>query len=251
MSNRIQTLFKNKKVFAGYLTVGDGDSVAIAKALLQGGVNLLELGVPFSDPIADGPVIQRAAERALKNHTALDDVLAVAQKIRAAFKDVPLVLFSYFNPLLHADPSLWLPKAQKAGIDGVLVVDLPYEEAQLFYKQCLLHDISPISIVTPATTGARLKKITHSAKGFLYYVNHKGTTGVRQKVPEEFSEKIAAIKAVTDVPILAGFGVATRADAQKILQHADGFVVGSFFMKALEDGVSLDVLSKMAREFIA
>jgi tryptophan synthase alpha chain len=249
MNKRIQTLFKNKKVFAGYLTVGDGDSVAIAKALLQGGVNLLELGVPFSDPIADGPVIQRAVERALKNNTSLHDVLDVAKKIREA-SDVPLVLFSYFNPLLQADPSRWLPVAKNAGIDGVLVVDLPYEEAQPFYEQCALHDISPISILTPATTGARLKKITHHAKGFLYYVNHKGTTGVRQKVPEEFAQKIAAIKAVTEIPVLAGFGVASRADATEILQHADGFVVGSFFMKALEDGASLDELSRMVRGFV-
>jgi len=248
MSNRIQKLFAEQKVFAGYITVGDGgldQSVAVARALMKGGVNLLELGVPFSDPVADGPVIQRAAERALKNNTSLFDVLSVAEKLREA-SQVPLVLFGYFNPLLHADPVLWLPKAKQAGVDGILVVDLPYEEGRKFYQQCLAHNIMPISIVTPATTEARLKKITRHAKGFLYYATRKGTTGVRSGLPAQFAQKIAAIKAMTTLPVLAGFGVACATDAKEILQHADGFVVGSFFIKALEEGASLEKLTALA-----
>lgn len=244
--NRIQTLFKKHKVFAGYLTVGDGDTVAAAHALIKGGVNLLELGVPFSDPVADGPVIQRAAQRALEKDTSLFDVLAVAKKIRET-SEVPLVLFGYFNPLLHAKPEVWLPVAKASGVDGVLVVDLPYEEGHVFFKQCLEHNILPIPIITPVTTAERLKKITRYAKGFLYYANHKGTTGVRTGLPAEFPEKIAGIKAVTKLPVLAGFGVATAKDSEAILQHADGFVVGSFFIKALEDGASLEELSRLAR----
>jgi tryptophan synthase alpha chain len=250
MKNRIQTAFEKNKIFAGYITVGDGDSLAIANTLIDAGVNLLELGVPFSDPIADGPVIQRAAERALKKNTSLFDVLALAKELRKT-SDIPLVLFSYFNPLLHAHPATWLPIAKQAGIDGVLVVDLPYEEGQLFYQQCLAHDILPITIITPATTSARLKKITRHAKGFLYYASQKGTTGMRSGVATEFAEKIAAIKAVSSLPILAGFGIATRADAQEMLQHAEGFVVGSFFMKALEEGASLEALQHMAHSFIS
>lgn len=248
MKNRIQTAFEKNKIFAGYITVGDGDSLAIAKTLIDAGVNLLELGVPFSDPIADGPVIQRAAERALKNNTSLSDVLTLAKNLRET-SDIPLVLFSYFNPLLHANPAAWLPLAKQAGIDGVLVVDLPYEEGQTFYQQCLAHDILPIAIITPATTPARLKKITRHAQGFLYYASQKGTTGMRSGLATEFAEKIAAIKAVSSLPILAGFGVATRADAQAMLQHAEGFVVGSFFMKAIEEGASLEALHHMAKNF--
>jgi len=250
MTNRIQTLFKEQKVFAGYLTVGDGDSVSTAKALLKGGVNLLELGVPFSDPIADGPIIQRAAQRALAKHTTLWDVLAVAKQLRAEFT-VPLILFGYYNPFLHAQPSAWLPQAKAAGIDGILVVDLPYEEGHTFYQQCLANHIAPISIITPATDETRLKKITRHAKGFLYYASHKGTTGVRNGLPEGFAEKIAAIKKITHLPILAGFGVATAKDAKEILQHADGFVVGSFFIKALEEEASFDQLTQLAKGFLS
>lgn len=254
MTNRIKKQFKKHKIFAAYLTIGDGGldhSLAAAKALIQGGVNMLELGVPFSDPIADGPVIQRAAQRALKNNTSLFDVLDVAKKLRKEFSEIPLILFSYFNPLLHAHPPTWLPKAVDAGIDGVLVVDLPYEEATEFYQQCLLHDIQPISIITPATSSARLKMITRHAKGFLYYASRKGTTGIRQGLPEGFSQKITEIKALTSLPLLAGFGIANKEDAKEILHHADGFVVGSFFVKALEEKVALQKLQEMAREFVA
>jgi tryptophan synthase alpha chain len=250
MNHRIQTAFQKNKIFAGYLTVGDGNSVAIANALIEGGVNLLELGVPFSDPIADGPVIQRAAERALKNNTTLLAVIAVAQHIRKT-SEIPLVLFSYFNPLLHANPSHWLPLAKHAGIDGILVVDLPDEEGHAFYQQCLTHDILPISVVTPATSPARLKKITRHAKGFLYYASRKGTTGIRAGLPDDFQENIAMIKSISALPVLAGFGIANKTDAQKILQYADGFVVGSFFMKAVEEGVSLKELTQLAKNFIA
>ncbi|MDF3054524.1 MAG: trpA [Gammaproteobacteria bacterium] len=249
MPNRISASFKDHKVFAGYITVGDGDSVAIAKALIQGGVNMLELGVPFSDPVADGPVIQRAAQRALENHTTLFDVLEVAKKIRAD-SSIPLVLFGYFNPFLHADPAAWLPQAKSSGIDGILVVDLPYEEGKNFYRTCLAHDILPIPVITPVTSTSRLKIITRYAKGFLYYANHKGTTGVRSGLPADFSEKIAAIQSATHLPILAGFGISGHKDAQEILKHADGFVVGSFFMKALEDGASLKELTQIARGFL-
>lgn len=254
MKDRIKTAFKKNKVFAGYITIGDGGlehSLAAAKALIQGGVNMLELGVPFSDPVADGPVIQRASQRALKNNTSLFDVLEVAKKLRKFSAETPLILFSYFNPLLHAHPLTWLPKAKEAGIDGVLVVDLPYEEGKQFYQACLLHEIMPIPIITPATPEARLKMITRHAKGFLYYANRKGTTGVRSGLPIDFSKNIKAIKAVTSLPVLAGFGVASAQDAKEILRHADGFVVGSFFVKALEDEVDLQILTQMARELIA
>jgi len=251
MNNNIKKAFKKEKVFAGYITVGDGGlekTLAAAKALIAGGVNLLELGVPFSDPIADGPVIQRAAERALKNHTTLFDVIQLAAELRKTTQ-IPLVLFSYFNPLLHANPDLWLPKAREAGIDAVLVVDLPFEEGHAFYKNCLTHDVLPIPVITPATTPERLKVISRYAKGFLYYAMRKGTTGVRAGLPEGFAAKLAEIKSVTHLPILAGFGISTPLDAKEVLREADGFVVGSLFVKTLEEGKTMEELKQLARSF--
>ncbi len=246
---RIKNLFAASKAFIGYLTVGDGGlqrSLAVAHALIAGGVNMLELGVPFSDPIADGPVIQRAAQRALTHHTTLHDVLNLAADIRQEFSG-PIILFSYFNPLLRLNPSLWLSQAKACGIDGVLVVDLPYEEAHEFYCQCLEHDLLPISVITPATEGRRLQNILQQAQGFLYYACRTGTTGIKTALPDDFYQKMLAIKTQTSLPVVAGFGIANSQDAKKVLQHADGFVVGSLFMQALESGVNFSTLTQLAR----
>lgn len=246
--NRIEQAVANQKVFVGYIVVGDGGierSFSMAQALIAGGVNLLELGMPFSDPMADGPVIQRAAQRSLQMNTTLADVLELAKKIRN-HTEIPIILFSYFNPLLAKDPRKWLPQAKRAGIDGILVVDLPWEEGKKFYQQCHAHEIFPISVITPVTSEQRLQKIIHHSKGFLYYACQKGTTGIRAELPEGFAEQLKMVKRHTVLPIVAGFGIGSASTAKEVLKYADGFVVGSLFVQANEEGKNLEEIKQLA-----
>lgn len=245
---RIQEHFSKGKLFIAYLTAGDGGiqrTLDAALALIEGGVNMLEIGVPFSDPIADGPVIQRAANRALKNGTTLNDILFLAKEIRKK-SSIPLILFSYLNPILSAMAGTFFEDAKNAGIDGILIVDCPLEESQIFREKCLAQEIAPIYVIAPSTTPARIQKINEQAKGFLYYACRKGTTGVRSSLPEDFAEKIQLIKKNVTLPVVTGFGIANRETAAKVLQTADGVVVGSYFVEALERGISPSELKHLA-----
>lgn len=236
---RIEEHFQKGKSLVGYLTVGDGgvqSSLVAARALIEGGITMLELGVPFSDPIADGPVITRAASRALTAGTTLQDVLWLATEIRKQ-SDIPLILFSYLNPILAVSKTTFFENARMAGIDGLLLVDCPLEEASYFQKQCLAHQIAPIYVITPSTSIARMQHIEQYGKGFLYYACRKGTTGVQAQLPLTFAEDIKRIKASVHLPVVAGFGIATAKDVQIVLDCADGAVMGSLFVKALEDGM--------------
>jgi len=244
---RLQQLFADKKAYVGYLTVGDGGmarSLEIARALIAGGVNMLELGVPFSDPVADGPVIQRAAQRAVANNTTVNDVLELARVLRQE-SAIPLVLFSYYNPLLAT--SSWIEKAKIVGLDAVLVVDLPYEEARVFNATCRQQGIVSIAIITPATTEQRLKMLVKQAQGFLYYACRTGTTGIKNSLPPDLSKQLTMIKQHTDLPVVVGFGVSDSTMVKAINQQADGVVVGSYFMKALEEGAAPVELTQLAR----
>jgi tryptophan synthase alpha chain len=246
---RIKQIFENNKAFVAYLTAGDGGikhTLEAALALIDGGINMLEIGVPFSDPVADGPVIQQAAARALNAGTTLHDVLWLAGKIRL-HSEIPLILFSYFNPILAVLKSSFFRQAQQAGIDGALIVDCPVEESQLFHQECLAHQIAPIYIVTPFTSPQRIRKINNYGKGFLYYACRKGTTGLRDSLPEDFAEKMQIIKSIVDLPVVAGFGISQRPMAEQVLQYADGVVVGSLFVKALAEGAKLSELTQLAR----
>lgn len=248
-TSRIQQLFINNQAFIAYLTAGDGGiqrTLDAALALIESGVNMLEIGMPFSDPIADGPIIQRATARSLAAGTTLQDVLWLTKQIRQR-SDIPLILFSYFNPILSALQSNFLSDAKNAGIDGLLLVDCPLEESQLVRQQCMQNDIALIYVITSATTLTRIQKIDHYAQGFLYYACQKGTTGVRNALPNDFQQKIQSIKSVVHLPIVVGFGISNQEMADCVLEHADGVVVGSFFVKALEDGVHPSDLSTLAR----
>jgi tryptophan synthase alpha chain len=245
----IQQTFAGGKVFAAYLTAGDGGiqkTLTASLALIRAGVNLLEIGMPFSDPVADGPVIQRASVRALQSGTGLKDILWLAKEIRQV-SNIPLVLFSYMNPILSAWSSGFFADLRHAGIDGLLLLDCPLEATQNFHKKCEAHQIAPISIIATSTQTARIQSIAVQAKGFLYYACRKGVTGMRSTLPEDFPDKIAAIRAQTNLPIIAGFGIASRASAEQVLHHADGVVVGSLFVKAIEDGLDETALSELAK----
>lgn len=245
---RITQLFNHHKAYIGYLTAGDGgikNTLQAALALIAGGVNMLEIGVPFSDPIADGPIIQRAATRSLHAGTTLKDILWLVQEIRQQ-SDIPLILFSYLNPILSRIKTDFLKNAKLAGIDGLLLVDCPIEESTLIQDACQANDIAPIYVVTPATSLIRLEKIAHAAKGFLYYACRKGTTGVKTDLPEDFAEKIQFIKSIVSLPVVVGFGISNQTQVTTVLNYADGVVVGSLFVQALEEG-KLSTLTTLAQ----
>jgi tryptophan synthase alpha chain len=245
---KIKEHFTHNKAYIGYLTAGDGGiqrTLDASLALIEGGINLLEIGVPFSDPIADGPVIQRAAARALASGTNLDDILWLTEKIRK-HSAIPLILFSYLNPILSVIYSAFFQDAKQAGIDGALIVDCPIEESRLLDQKLLAQKIAPIYVITPSTPLARMQYIDQQAHGFLYYACRTGTTGTRSKLPPDFAEKMHQIKANVHLPVVVGFGISTVEAAKEVIEHADGVVVGSLFVKALEEGVSPNALTMLA-----
>ncbi len=247
--SRILKAFENKKNFIGYLTAGDQGaeySTKAALAMIQGGVDILELGVPFSDPIGDGPVIQASSARALKHQTTLTTVLQIAKNIRAK-SAVPLILMSYYNPIYQAG-SLFYKKAERAGIDGMLIVDLPVEEAQGHLQQMKKYHLDPIFITSPSTSEKRMKVIIEKSKGFIYYACRKGTTGERAALPKDTLRKVLQIKKMTSQPVVVGFGISNAKDAAKILEVADGFVVGSALVKLMEQKASFKELEKKVQQ---
>ncbi|HPC83259.1 MAG TPA: tryptophan synthase subunit alpha [Thermoanaerobaculaceae bacterium] len=246
---RIGAVFEGgRKVFVGYLTVGDGGlgrTLEAAAALVDGGVDLLELGVPHSDPVADGPVIQRATTRALAAGTRPADALRLAEQLRARCS-VPLLLFSYYNNL-RAAGARFLQQAAGAGCDGVLAVDLPPEEAAEHRLAAAAAGLDTPFVVAPATPAARLRLLGEVCSGFAYCVTRPGTTGVRAALPEGFPERMRRLREALPQPLVAGFGIADRESAARALAVADGFVVGSAFVAALEGGATAAELSALAR----
>jgi tryptophan synthase alpha chain len=245
---RISQFFKNNKAFIAYITAGDGGvqhTLDAALALIKGGVNLLEIGIPFSEPVADGPVIQRAAARAIKIGTNLQDILWLVQQIRQ-HSDIPLVLFSYYNPILAKMQTNFLQEAAKAGVDGLLLVDCPIEESKDIRQACLAQQLAPIYVITPYTPLNRIQQIADYGEGFLYYACRKGTTGMRAALPEDFADKMQMIKANVKLPVITGFGISDKQMAQQVLAYSDGVVVGSLFVKAIEDGASAADLTQLA-----
>lgn len=249
---RIETQFATHDAFIGYLTAGDGGMETTFKsalALIQGGVNVLEIGVPFSDPVADGPVIQRASNRALAQGASLDGIFALAKRIRE-HSEIPLILFSYLNPLLVKGATHVIKNAAAAGIDGLLLVDCPPEASTAFYDACLAEGIAPIFVVAPSTSPERIRYLSNLGRGFLYYACRKGTTGMKNTLPDDFATQIATVKANSHLPVAVGFGIASAEAATQVLNHADGVVVGSLFVKALEDGADTQTLSQLARSIL-
>lgn len=247
--SRITHTFKQRPAFIGYLTAGDGDMASCLHrllALVAGGVDMLEIGVPFSDPVADGPVIQRAMVRGLANNVGIFDVLQLVREVRQ-YTDVPIILFGYLNPLLAAMRHNFFKAAKESGVDGILIVDLPIEASAPYMQPMREHGIAPILVVTPSTSAARIQTIQSQTNAFLYYACRKGITGVRSGLPDGYEQKMQEIKAISQVPVVAGFGIADRVTAKAVLQQADGFVVGSRFVSAVEEGASPAELTALAQ----
>lgn len=252
MMNRIEKVFKKTKPFIGYLTAGDGGieyTLNCALALVAGGVDILEIGFPFSDPVADGPIIQRAHERALSQRTTSKNILEIAIRLRQQ-TDVPLVLFSYFNTLLQRGDG-YLNDLKSAGFDGILVVDLAVplndEKSEPFFQKIEEAGLISILLATPSTKQERLEQMSEIAKGFLYYVSQKGTTGIRTQMANDFSEQMKRIKSTFKIPVVAGFGIADQPTAKAALKHADGFVVGSAIVNKISEKITSDELTAFAK----
>lgn len=226
--------------YVGFLTA-DTTTVEMAKALIKGGVDLLEIGIPFSDPIADGPVIQEATEKALKNGMTPHKVLDIVRELRKT-TDVEIILFTYFNPILSAGDD-YLVKAKSAGVNGILVVDLPVEYANEIHAAGL----KLVQVVSASTPKERIPKICKASTGFIYYACRKGTTGVKSDLPDDLEARVKLIKSYTNLPVAVGFGISSKQMADKVLEYADAFVIGSFFVKAILDGITPNELTALAQ----
>ncbi len=228
---------KGEKALVAYITAGYPDletTRALIPSLVRAGVDILEVGVPFSDPTADGPVIQAASQAALKNGTTLSRVLDLIGGLRGTVQ-IPIVLFSYYNPIFSMGRAAFAKRASAAGVDGLLVVDLPAEEALELRKETDPMGIDFISLVAPTTADERMKKILKTASGFIYYISVTGVTGTRGPEMDETQRNVAAIRASTKRPVVVGFGVSTPEQARRISEMADGVVVGSAFVKLIGD----------------
>lgn len=237
--------------FIPFITAGDPDlktSENIIVELARGGADIIEVGVPFSDPVADGIVIQRASERALRNGVTLGCVLACISAAQEKIS-VPVVLFSYFNPLLQYGVERLARDAKRAGVDGILVTDLIPEEAVEWSRILSEHELDPIYLVAPTTSDARLKLIAERARGFIYAVSRAGVTGARDAMTNDAESLVRRVRGVTDLPIAVGFGISTAAQVRDVWRYADAAVVGSALVKEIEDAAGSDDLIARVGEF--
>ncbi|MBS0625711.1 MAG: tryptophan synthase subunit alpha [Verrucomicrobia bacterium] len=238
--SRIEALFANKKPMIAYLTAGDGPTLYHLRALIEGGADLLEVGIPFSDPVADGPTIQKAMDRSLQAGTTPETVLELVAELKSP---VPVILFTYFNPI-QRDLKGFLEKAKLAGVDGVLVVDLPLEEAAEYASLCRRVGLDPIFVAAPSTPVERIELLSRAGKGFLYYACRKGTTGARNELPDDLAARIEEVKKASRLPVAVGFGIADSRSAKAVLEIADGCVVGSYLVQAAFEGKNLTQIMK-------
>ena len=228
--------FKHSPGLVAYITCGDPDldiSRDVALAAIDAGADVIELGVPFSDPVADGPVIQRASERALKHGTTLAGVLETAKQIRSQ-SDAGLIIFSYFNPILQLGLEKFCASACEAGVDGTLVTDLPIEEASEYLKVMKSHKLAPIFLAAPTSTDERLRQIAKHSRGFVYAISRTGITGARQELASDARSLVARLRSFTKLPIAVGFGVSTPEQFAEVGGFADAAVVGSAIVQRIE-----------------
>jgi tryptophan synthase alpha chain len=240
MNNRIEKKFIElceikKKAFIPFITAGY-PNLDITQDLLLGlpafGADVIELGVPFSDPLADGPIIQETSYHALERGVNLKEILRLVDRVRKSTQ-VPIALMSYYNPIHRFGEKRCLEQAKEAGVDGMIIPDMPIEEADTLIKEAHRLQIATIFFISPTTTDQRIKKIVMKSSGFIYYVSVAGVTGARQSLPGDFVKNIIKVKGMTSKPICVGFGISTAEQAKSVSQVADGVIVGSAIMKQL------------------
>jgi tryptophan synthase alpha chain len=228
--------FKNHPGFVAYLTCGDpdlGTTKETALAAISSGADVIELGVPFSDPVADGPVIQRASERALRNRVSLEDVLRLGSEIRRE-SGAGLIVFTYLNPIIRMGLEKFASAAADAGVDGALVTDLPVEEADEYLKHMRRADLATVFLAAPTTTDDRLKRICAVSTGFIYAISRTGVTGARKDLAEDALKLVERLRKFTRLPIAVGFGISGPEHFASIRSFADAAVVGSAIVQAIE-----------------
>lgn len=225
---------ESRAALIAYLMVGDPDletSYAAAEALIENGADILELGAPFTDPMADGPAIQAAGQRALMAGARLDDVLSVARRLRANHPSTPLILMGYANPIHHRGYEAFASAAADAGVDGTIVVDLPPEEDAPLRAAYAPHGLAVIRMAAPTTLNGRMDAVAAGASGFIYYVSITGVTGGRRASPADIAPGVALARKASGLPVAVGFGIRTPDQAAEIARIADGVVVGTAFVE--------------------
>ena len=259
--SRIREVLENlrregRHAFIPYITAGDPDletTESILLALADAGADVIELGVPFSDPMADGPVIQRASERALQRPLGVKDILPVVERFRRS-SDVPIVLFTYYNPLLQLASEDMGERLRAARVDGVLITDLSPEEAGDFVSRMRRAGVETIFLVAPTSTDERIKMIAEYASGFIYVVARTGVTGMRENLSSEVQSLVERVRRVSDLPVAVGFGIATPEHVREVWRYADGAVVGSRLVLEIEKHLGtpeiVSSVAKLARELI-
>ena len=256
--SRIQTVFatlkvNHKKALIPYITAGDphpNHTVNLMHTLVKTGADMIELGVPFSDPMADGPVIQRASERALVHKVGLKKVLSMVAEFRQKDNKTPIILMGYANPVEAMGSEKFTQLAKEAGVDGVITVDYPPEECKEFISQLQANGMDSIFLLSPTSDAARVNLIVNQASGFLYYVSLKGVTGSANLDTEEVKSRVAEIRLKTDLPIGVGFGVKDSVTAKNVAAFADAVVVGSRMVQAIENSNDDNLVANVSQLMI-
>ena len=247
--------FKKRPGLVVYVTCGD-PSINVTRDVvldaIDAGADVIELGVPFSDPVADGPVIQRASERALQNGTSLVEVLQLAAELRRLRPAAGLIIFSYLNPILRMGLPKFCQAASEAGLDGALVTDLPVEEAGEYLREMKENALAPVFLAAPTSPEARLKAIAQASSGFLYAVARTGITGARSEFPPEARDLVARIRRYTKLPVAVGFGISSPEQFAAVGKFADAVVVGSAVVEAIEKnpGQEADAVGELVRGLV-
>jgi tryptophan synthase alpha chain len=247
--------FKKRPSLIAYLTCGDPDlntTREIVLAAVDAGASVIELGVPFSDPVADGPIIQRASQRALQNGVRLVDVINLAKDIRRRTQ-VGIIIFSYLNPIMRMGLPEFSAMAQDAGVDGALVTDLPVEEAGRYLQDMRQRELATIFLAAPTSTDARLKAVAKACTGFIYAVSRTGVTGTRQQLPEDAQRLVQRLRRHTDLPIAVGFGISSGQQFRDVGEFADAGVVGSAIVETIErnPGKQAECVAEFVKKLVA
>jgi len=250
-TNKISKVFENRKALIAFITGGDPDMETTEKlivAMEEAGVDIVEIGIPFSDPVAEGPVIEAADKRALDNGCTTDKLFDMVKKVREK-TDMPLLFMTYINPVFTYGKEKFMAKCKEAGIDGIIVPDLPFEEKDELSGECEKYDIGFISLIAP-TSGDRVEKIARDAEGFLYCVSSPGVTGMRKQINTEISGLIQRVREFSSVPCCIGFGISNPEQAKDMAEISDGVIVGSAIVQLVADfgRDSIEPVKKFVKE---